>query len=123
MQFFAKLIKKITHLFGLKKPHIDVSRIEVDELCKQFDVLAEANRLAQLGLPAFHSKTITNIELEIVRYIERARDHIQRQTQTDLDKMDALIQQTQTSQLDIKMSQLTADFERQALIVFNEQNA
>ena len=123
MNFFRKLIQKIRYLFESKKPNHGLPTLEVAAIAEQFNLRGEAEKLALLGLPAFHSKTLTNTELEVVRYIERAREQIQRQTQVDLDKMDDLIHQAQASQFDIKVSQLTADFERKALIVFNEQNA
>lgn len=123
MNFFSKLIQKIKYLFESKKPPSALPSLEVAAIAEKFNLHAEAEKLAQLGLPAFHSKTLTNTELEVVRYIERVREQIQRQIQIDLDKMDDLINQAKASQFDIKVSQLTADFERKALIVFNEQNA
>jgi hypothetical protein len=122
-QTLRKLTQKIKQLFQRKTTSNDVPNLEVAHIVDKFNLLLEAARLARLGLPAFHAKTITAIEQEVVHYIETAREQIQRQTQIDLHKMDLLLEQARASQFDIKISQLTTDFERQAIIVVNEQNA
>lgn len=123
MSFFANLMKNLKSFkgwFSSKKPE---PTLEVTVITKQFNLLEEARKLGELGLPSFHSKAITATEQEVVRYIEGVREHIQIQTLADLDRMDRLIHESQVHEYDLKPDILSADFERKALIIFNEQNA
>ena len=117
--FFDKVRKILIGLFTSKSE----TTLELSAITKRFNLLEEAKKLALLGLPAFHTKSLSSVELEVVRYIETAREQIQRQTLLDLERIDSVIQQTQAGQHDLKAGLLTADFERKALIIFNEQNA
>lgn len=101
----------------------DLTSLDVAEITERFDLIGQAKQMAQLGLPAFHSKTLCQVELEVVRYIEHAREQIQRQASLDLEKLDDRISEVHASQLDLQNGRMTADFERKALVVFNEQSA
>lgn len=116
---FAKLWAWISSPFAKDDGH----DLDVSTITQRFNLLEEARKLAELGLPAYHSKTLSSIELEVVRYIEGAREQIKRETLADLERMDNVIGQTQVHQYDAQSSAATADFERKALLVFNEQNA
>lgn len=123
MAFLANLInkfKRFTDGFFANKPD---STLEVTAITKRFKLLEEARKLGELGLPSFHSKSITSTEQEVVRYIEGIREQIQIQTLADLDRMDRVIHESQVHEFDLKPDILSADFERKALIIFNEQNA
>lgn len=100
-----------------------VPALDVASLTERFKINAEAKRMALLGLPAFHSKTLTQIEQEMFRYIERGREQIQRQATQELEKLDDLIAVVHAQQHHMHSARSTADFERQALVVFNEQSA
>jgi hypothetical protein len=97
--------------------------LEVGAITAHFNLLAQARKLAEMGLPAFHSKNLTSIELEVVRYIDNAREQKQRQTLTELERIDADIAQTQAHPYEVKSGLVAGDFERRALLIFNEQNA
>lgn len=123
MTFLANLINKFKQLsdwFSTKKSD---ATLEVTAITKRFKLLEEARKLGELGLPSFHSKAITATEQEVVRYIEGVREQIQIQTLADLDRMERVIHDSQVHAFDLKPDILSADFERKALIIFNEQNA
>ena len=123
MAFLANLINKLKHMAGWFTNQKPDSTLEVTAITKQFKLLEEARKLGELGLPSFHSKVITATEQEVVRYIEGVREQIQIQTLADLDRMDRVIHESQVNEFDLKPDILSADFERKALIIFNEQNA
>ena len=123
MTFLSNLmnkLKRFTDWFSTQKSD---STLEVAEITKRFKLLEEARKLGELGLPSFHSKVTTVTEQEVVRYIEGVREQIQIQTLADLDRMDRLIHESQVHEFDLKPDILSADFERKALIIFNEQNS
>jgi len=43
---------------------------------KRFKLLEEGKKLGLLGLPPFHSKQLSSIELEVLRYIEHEREKL-----------------------------------------------
>jgi hypothetical protein len=116
---FHKLASGIRGLFAKK----DEIAISVNAIVKRFNLLEEGKKLGILGLPPFHSKELSSIELEVVRYIEHEREKIKQEIISNIDQIDAAIAQTQTHQHDLKTGLLTADFERQALVIFNKQSA
>ena len=113
-------LKRFMNWFFTKE---SANTLEVAEITKRFKLLEEARKLGELGLPSFHSKVTTVTEQEVVRYIEGVREQIQIQTLADLDRMDRVIHESQVHEYDLKPDILSADFERKALIIFNEQNA
>ena len=123
MAFLANLINKFKRMAGWFTSQKPDSTLEVTAITKRFKLLEEARKLGELGLPSFHSKVITATEQEVVRYIEGVREQIQIQTLADLDRMDRVIHESQVHEFDLKPDILSADFERKALIIFNEQNA
>ena len=123
MNFSALITQKFQQLVDRLFARKTESTLEVAVITKRFNLLEEARKLAELGLPSFHSKVLTATELEVVRFIEGAREQIQIQTLADLDRMDRVIHASQAHEYDTKPEILSADFERKALIIFNEQNA
>ena len=123
MKFITAFFDRIKTFFSSLFSSRSETSLELGVITKRFNLLEEAKKLALLGLPAFHTKSLSSIELEVVRYIENAREQIQHQTVLDLERIDNVIKQTQASQHDIRAGVLTADFERKALLIFNEQNA
>ena len=97
--------------------------LEVGAVVKHFDLVGQARKLADIGLPAFHSKTLTSIELEVVRYIEHEREQRQAQTLADLERVDAQISEALSHQYVTQSELLAADFERKAASIFSEQHA
>ena len=123
MTFLSNLMNKLKRFIDWFSTKKSDSTLEVAEITKRFKLLEEARKLGELGLPSFHSKVTTVTEQEVVRYIEGVREQIQIQTLADLDRMDRLIHESQVHEFDLKPDILSADFERKALIIFNEQNA
>lgn len=117
--FLAQLTSLMRRLF----PKKDDIAIGVNAIVKRFNLLEEGKKLGLLGLPPFHSKELSSTELEVVRYIEHEREKIKHAFISDIEQIDACISETQTHQHDLKTGLLTADFERQALVVFNKQSA
>lgn len=123
MKFITSFFEKLTSLTQRLFPKRDAIAMSVNAIVKKFNLLEEGKRLGALGLPPFHSKELSSIEVEVVRYIEVEREKIKQQIIDDLETVDAAIAQTQTHQYDLKTGLLTADFEREALVVLNKQSA
>jgi len=117
--FFARL----KSFFSKQAAQGDMRSLDVGEIASRFKLVEEARHLANLGLPAFHSKVLTGTELEVVNYIDGAREQMQRQTLMEMERLERQMSQTQAEQHNVKANLLSADFERQALIIFNEQNS
>lgn len=117
--FLAKLTSLVRRLF----PKKDDIALGVNAIVKRFHLLEEGKKLGLLGLPPFHSKELSSTELEVVRYIEHEREKIKHAFISDIEQIDACISETKTHQHDLKTGLLTADFERQALVIFNKQSA
>lgn len=116
--FFARL----KSFFTSRAFRGEALSLDVGEIANRFNLVAEARHLGNLGLPAFHSKVLTGTELEVVNFIEGAREQKQRQTVMEMERLEREMSQTQAVQHNVKANLLSADFERQALIIFNEQN-
>ena len=118
-QFFEKIVSGLKQLFT----NDDMTGLGVNAIVKQFKLLEEGKKLGLLGLPPFHSKELSSIELEVLRYIEHEREKIKQNYLSDIEKIDACIAETQTHQYDLKTGLITADYERKALVIFNQQQA
>ncbi len=123
MKLIAKLFHKLTSLTRSLSPKSDEIALSVNAIVKRFNLLDEAKKLGALGLPPFHSKELSSIELEVVRYIELERERMKQNILSDIAQIDACIAETQTHQYDLKTGLLTADFEREALVILNKQSA
>lgn len=123
MKSITELFKKLTSFIRRQFAKGDEISIGVNSIVKRFNLLEEGKKLGVLGLPPFHSKELSSIELEVVRFIEHEREKIKQRIINDLDQIDASIAETQTHQYDLKTGLLTADFERQALVIFNKQSS
>ena len=123
MSLLATIKNKWATWFAKPTPDDALPALDVAALSERFHVAAEAKRMALLGLPAFHSKSLTQIEQEIFRYIDRGREQMQRQATHEFETLDHLIAEVHAQQHSMQSAKTTADFERQALVVFNEQSA
>jgi hypothetical protein len=123
MKFITALFHKLTSWTRRLFPKRDDSALGVNAIVKRFNLLEEGKKLGVLGLPPFHSKELSSIELEVVRYIENEREKIKQEIISNIDQIDACITETQNHQYDLKTGLLTADFERQALVIFNKQSS
>ncbi len=123
MKFITSFFKKLTSLTQRLFTKRDGIAMSVNAIVKKFNLLEEGKKLGALGLPPFHSKELSSIEVEVVRYIELEREKIKQDIIDDLSAVDAAIAQTQSHQYDLKTGLLTADFEREALVVLNKQSA
>lgn len=123
MKLITKLFHKLTSLTRSLFPKRDEITLSVNSIVKRFNLLHEAKKLGALGLPPFHSKELSSVELEVVRYIELERERMKRDILSDIEEIDACIAETQTHQHDLKTGLLTADFEREALVILNKQSS
>jgi hypothetical protein len=123
MKRITKLFQKLAHLMRSLFPKRDEIDLSVNSIVKRFNLIEEAKKLGVLGLPPFHSKELSSVELEVVRYIELERARIQQECLSNLEQLDACITETQTHQYDLKTGILTADFEREALVILNKQSS
>lgn len=122
MKFVTSLFKKLTSSLRQLFSNRDEMGFGVNAIVKRFNLLEEGKKLGLLGLPPFHSKELSSIELEVLRYIEHEREKIKLEYQQDIEKIDACIAETLTHQHDLKTGLLTADFERQAIVIANQQH-
>ena len=123
MELIAKLFHKLASLTRGLPPKRDEIVLSVNAIVKRFNLLDEAKKLGALGLPPFHSKELSSVELEVVRYIELERERMKQNSLSDIAQIDACIAETQTHQYDLKTGLLTADFEREALVILNKQSS
>ena len=117
-QFFGKVAFWWRSLFSPRQ----VLSLEVGAIVEHFDLVGQARKLADIGLPAFHSKTPTSVELEVVRYIEHEREQRQAHTLAELQRVDAQISEALSHQYVTQSELLAADFERKAASIFSEQH-
>lgn len=123
MNLITKLFHKLSSLTRSLFPKRDEITLSVNTIVKRFNLLEEAKKLGLLGLPPFHSKELSSVELEVVRYIESERERIKQDIIGAIELIDRGIAETQTHQHDLKTGLLTADFEREALVILNKQSA
>ena len=123
MKFVTSLLKILTSSLRQLFSNRDEPGLGVNTIVKHFNLLDEGKKLGLLGLPPFHSKELSSIELEVLRFIEHEREKIKQKCHQDIEKIDAGIAETLTHQNDLKTGLLTADFERQALVIVNQQHA
>ncbi len=123
MNLITKLFRKLSSFTRSLFPKRDEIALSVNSIVKRFNLLEEAKKLGLLGLPPFHSKELSSVELEVVRYIESERERIKQDIIGDIELIDRCIAEKQTHQHDLKTGLLTADFERDALVILNKQSA
>ena len=95
--FLAKLTSLMQRLF----PKKDDIALGVNAIVQRFKLLEEGKKLGLLGLPPFHSKELSSIELEVVRYIEHQREKIKHDFISNIEQIDAEISETKTHQHDL----------------------
>lgn len=76
MKSITELFKKLTSFIRRQFAKGDEISIGVNSIVKRFNLLEEGKKLGVLGLPPFHSKELSSIELEVVRFIEHEREKI-----------------------------------------------
>lgn len=117
---FVSKIKKRWNLF-FNKSHFN--SLDAMEIAKRFHLHDEARKLGEFGLPSFHSKSMTAIEQEVVRYIESVREQKKNKAVGDIAHIDKKIFELLSNKSEQKSEINPTEFERKALIIFNEQNA
>ncbi|MEY4265080.1 MAG: hypothetical protein RL373_1648 [Pseudomonadota bacterium] len=117
--FVSKIKKRWDSFFN--KSHLD--SLDAMEIAKQFHLNEEARKLGEFGLPSFHSKSMTANEQEVVRYIESVREQKKNKAIGDLAQIDKKLFELLSNKNEQKSEINLSDFERKALIIFNEQNA
>jgi len=68
-----EITKSLAGMFSDKKEEKRQISFEVDLVVGKFNLVEEAKRQAQLGLPSFHEKKISSKEKEVVDYLDRNR--------------------------------------------------
>lgn len=106
-----------------KKGHPDLYPIDVDKLAKELNLVAEAKRLGEAGLPTADAKVFAGPEAAIVQRVEKARqDYVDwavlRQTVLNHD----LGRRNVTQDVN-RASQADQEFERKASALLAEQDS
>ena len=97
--------------------------IEIDSIVEQFQLVKEAKRLAQMGLPAFHEKKPTGLELSVVEHVNQLREAAQREHLRRTEDIQSRVLGYELKHQSLQSDVLNAEFERQARKIMDEQGA
>ena len=89
--------------------------IEIDSIVENFQLVKEAKRLAEMGLPSFHEKKPTQKELEVVEHINFLREEIQRYLVRQSEDIQSRVVGIELNYKALQSDALNAEFERQML--------
>ena len=118
-----EITKSLAGMFSDKKEEKRQISFEVDLVVGKFNLVEEAKRQAQLGLPSFHEKKISSKEKEVVDYLDRNRKEIHNNTEKQFAAKDRQLENIRNQYKQIKAESLNAEFERKARKVMDEQGA
>ena len=113
----------LTGWFKRRKPAVENLSIEIDSIVEKFHLVKEARRMAKLGLPAFHEKKPTRLELDVVEHLNQLRDAAQREYLRRTDEINAKVLHHELSHQSMQLDVLNAEFERQTRKLMDEQGA
>ena len=113
----------LTGWFKRRKPAVENLSIEIDSIGEKFHLVKEARRMAKLGLPAFHEKKPTRLELDVVEHLNQLRDAAQREYLRRTDEINAKVLHHELSHQSMQLDVLNAEFERQTRKLMDEQGA
>jgi len=97
--------------------------IEIDSIVDKFQLVSEARRLAKMGLPAFHEKKPTSLELDVVEHLNQLREEAQRGYLRRHEEIQARVLNYELTHQSLQSDVLNAEFERQARKLMDEEGA
>ena len=97
--------------------------IEIDSIVEKFQLVKEAKRLANMGLPAFHEKKPTSLELSVVEHVNQLREEAQRDFLRRQEDINSRVLSFEIKHQSMQSDVLNAEFERQARKIMDEQGA
>ena len=97
--------------------------IEIDSIVEKFQLVKEAKRLANMGLPAFHEKKPTSLELSVVEHVNQLREEAQRDFLRKQEDINSRVLSFEIKHQSMQSDVLNAEFERQARKIMDEQGA
>jgi hypothetical protein len=97
--------------------------IEIDSIVDKFQLVSEARRLAKMGLPAFHEKKPTSLELDVVEHLNQLREEAQRDYLRRHEDIQARVLNYELTHQSLQSDVLNAEFERQARKLMDEEGA
>lgn len=97
--------------------------IEIDSIVEKFQLVKEAKRLANMGLPAFHEKKPTSLELSVVEHVNQLREEAQRDFLRKHEDINSRVLSFEIKHQSMQSDALNAEFERQARKIMDEQGA
>ncbi len=97
--------------------------IEIDSIVEKFQLVKEAKRLAKMGLPAFHEKKPTSLELSVVEHVNQLREEAQRDFLRRQEDINSRVLSFEIKHQSMQSDVLNAEFERQARKIMDEQGA
>jgi len=100
-----------------------LNSFDVEELIAHFKITKEAKRLANLGLPAYHTKELTSIEDDIFKHIQACRDRVHDEFMSCLESLETQFTDLERAYLHIKAETLSSEFDRKARQIMDTQGA
>lgn len=108
---------------GPRKAHPDLYPIDVDKIARELNLVAEAARLGEGGLPALNSKVLSGPEAAIVQRVEKARQDYVDWAVLRLNVLSQNLARTDITQDANRASQADKEFERKASALLSEQDS
>ena len=118
-----RVIAWFKRIFSKRARRPENLSIEIDSIIEKFQLVKEAKRLAQLGLPSFHEKKPTQKELEVVEHLNLLREVVQQNYIRQSEDINARIVGIELSYKSLQSDTLNAEFERQTRKLMDEEGA
>jgi len=120
---FRRFFNWLVHLFQFKSSPGPLNSFDVEDLIAHFKITQEAKRLANLGLPAYHTKELTSIENDILKHINASRDQLQSDFTDSTLSLETQFADFERTYLHIKAETLSSEFDRKARQIMDTQGA
>ena len=118
-----RVIAWFKRIFSKRAKRPENLSIEIDSIVENFQLVKEAKRLAEMGLPSFHEKKPTQKELEVVEHINFLREEIQRYLVRQSEDIQSRVVGIELNYKALQSDALNAEFERQTRKLMDEQGA
>lgn len=106
-----------------RKGHPDLYPIDVDKLAKELNLVEEARRLGEAGLPSSDAKVLSGPEAAIIQRVEKARQDYVDWAVLRLNVLSQDLGRKNVTQEINRASQADKEFERKAAALLTEQDS
>ena len=115
------VVQKLWDLLTRKRQLEGDDSFEVEAIVERFKVSTQAKRLGLLGLPAFHAKDLTDVEADVLQYINAARLQAQLYFTQSISSLDTMITGFERKFLLMKAVSMASEFDRKARQITDTQ--